>query len=599
MNALHKKLTAGVMCALIVALFLVSVSSRCIKNEEQGCLLEAEDYSNSSPRFSTTIERLTIESDEDFISYGFPGNGTEESPYLIDSYIVRSGFNESSDFYITNVTKHFIIQNCQTEHLGGIVLEGLNSASAILRYNEVMRINLFYPAMIRNCISIIDCSNVIIENNTCDSNVNGIIISKSNNITIANNSIMNGINEPSSDRRYCGLSISNSVNCRVYNNNFEEGGIFLDVSEEEINSILFENNTISRWVNELYLGVETPILVLRDESDLQIEVTDYGQIILINCTKVTIRNMYFNNTYVGVAVLFSDGCIIENGFAHLCQLGVLNYYSHATSYKNITCVQNVRGMEVVSSTFCVIDGLTATYSSFHEGLYIDEDSYNTVVGWSNISYNSWSTGVHDSGTNTTFSECVFEHNYIGLTLRSSTDSVIVMNQINYNKNQGIFISGTSNIAVLGNSVSFNKNYGIYITNSDSGILSTNLFFRNDGYGVFLSSSTQGFLIYRNSFIENDPSLGSSQAYDGGISNLWYNQELQSGNFWDDKGTKKIYEIDGTANSVDLFPLKDPIYYPPDSFSWETTIEILPCLAISIGLFITRRINKKNLIKSIT
>jgi len=493
---------------------------------------------------------------------------------LIDSYEVRSNFTEESEFYITNVTKHFIIQNCQTEHLDGIVLEGLNSGSVVLRFNQIIRINLFYPAMIKTCISIIDCSNIVVANNTCDSNVNGIVVSNSNNITVANNTILNGINEPSSDRRYCGLSISNSENCDVHNNDFEEGGIYLDVSEEEIDSILFENNTIKRWESSLYMAIETSILVLKSVHDISLEASDYGQIIIIKCSNVSLINMEFNNTYVGAATYFSSNCEIENGYANLCQTGFLDYYSSNTKFKNITCLGNVRGVQLVSSDSCFIDGLTSTKSSSYEGLYIDENTKNAFIQNSNCSYNGWSTGVQDSGLNTTFSNNFFEYNYIGISLWSSSNSTLISNEINHNKNHGLYIAGASHILLYENSVSFNRNFGVYVTTSSTGIISTNLIFGTDGYGIYLSSTTEDFVIYWNSFINNEPLIGTSQAFDSGTGNYWYHPEIRAGNFWSDKGSKRTYQIDGNTNNLDMYPLDDPIYYPDESYSWKASFPFL-------------------------
>ncbi len=595
-----------ILCAkkksLVVILLILSctvtISSNPFLISEEYMQINSEidnDTLNNQPKFYTTIERLVIDSDEDFITFGFPGNGTIESPYLIDSYIVRSGFNESSLFYITNVTKHFIIQNCQTEHIDGIVLEGLNTGSAVLRSNQIMRIDLFYPAMIKNCFSIIDCSNIIIANNTCDSNVNGIIISKSRNVTVANNTILNGINESSSDRRYCGLSITSSENCHVYNNNFEEGGIFIDVSEQEIDSILFENNTILRWKSELYKTIKTSILILRNISDISLDASLYGQILAIKCKNVTFENMLFNNSFIGCTVFFSNNCKVENGLANLCQIGFMDFHSSNTKFKNITCIGTVRGTQLISSENCLIDGLTSIKSSSYEGLYIAEKTKNTLVKNSNCSYNGWSTGVQDSGLNTTFINNYFEYNYIGVSLWSSTNSSLMWNQINHNKNQGIFLSGTKNILLFENSLSFNRNYGIYATNSELGTISTNLIFGNEGYGIYLSSSTQDFVIYRNSFINNEPLIGTSQAFDSGTKNLWYHPDIKIGNYWSGRGSKKTYEIDGEAESLDLFPLKDPIYYPPESYTWKASFSIffgLFVIVISSKVYSIKRKNSK-------
>ncbi len=556
-----------ILCLLVFSLF-ISTDFDSLSVEEYQLDNFKISIPINLPKISTNVEQIVIDSDEDFITMEFPGNGTIDDPYVIDSYIVRPSLNESSEFYITNVTKHFIIQNCETEYIDGIILEGLNSGSATLRNNNVMRINLFYPAMIRKCFSIIDCSNVILANNTCDSNVNGIIVTNSQNITIANNTILNGINEPASDRRYCGLWVSETTNCSIYNNHFEEGGIYLDTSEDKIDSIHFANNTIRRWdlIESKY--VETEILVLKNEFNVSVDVTDFGQVLIIKSTNITVSNFRFNNSFVGLSTFFSQNCHINNGLSYECQIGFLDYYSYSTDYQNLSCNKNVLGVKLIYSDSCKIDGLTSTESSFYEGISIDVNTRNTIVQNSNCSYNSWSTGILDSGLNSTFKDNFIEYNYIGIYLWSSRNSTLIGNGVNHNKNYGIYSSGTSNSLLFENSVSFNKNFGMYFTYSESGIISTNLIFGTEGYGVYLSSSTENFLVYRNSFINNEPAIGTSQAFDNGKNNYWYNPEVQIGNFWSDRGSKKTYSIDGDADNYDLYPLQDPIYYPDESYSWK-------------------------------
>lgn len=594
MIALQIKKTVKTLSILSVFLVLFTFNPATINGEEFKPTFTETSKLETLPKTYTYIEDLLIDSDDDFITLGCPGNGTESNPYLIDSYVVSPGLNESSIFYITNVTKYFIIQNCKTENAGGIILKGLNSASAILRYNQIMRINLYYPAILRTCISIIDCSNIIVSNNTCDSNVNGIVVSESRNITVMNNTILNGINEPSSDRRYCGLSISDSHNCSIYSNNFEEGGIYLDVSEEEIDSLTFYNNSLLRCDNRAIIPTKTSILVIKNATDQIIDGSIFGQIIIIKCENILLRNMRFNNSFVGLSVFFSNNCRIENGFSTLCQIGFLDYHSKNTEFHNITSLSNVRGVQLSSSEYCSIDELTATKCSSYEGLYIDENTKHTIIQNSNCSYNSLSTGIQNLGLNTSLVNNHVEHNYIGISLWSSENSTIMKNEINHNRNQGIYISGTTNSLVYENTIAFNRNYGIYVTNSIQGTISTNLVFGTEGYAVFLSSSTQYFLIYRNTFIDNEPIIGSSQAFDSGFHNYWYQPDVKIGNYWSNKGSKKTYAIDGDANNQDLHPLKDPVIYPPDSFSWKTSFpNFLVFLLISILGFQTLRKRKRN------
>jgi hypothetical protein len=51
---------------------------------------------------------------------------------------------------------------------------------------------------------------------------------------------------------------------------------------------------------------------------------------------------------------------------------------------------------------------------------------------------------------------------------------------------------------------------------------------------------------------------SSQAKDDGENNLWYDISVNEGNYWSNSKRRKDYSIDGSAGSVDPFPLSSPI-----------------------------------------
>ena len=63
-------------------------------------------------------------------------------------------------------------------------------------------------------------------------------------------------------------------------------------------------------------------------------------------------------------------------------------------------------------------------------------------------------------------------------------------------------------------------------------------------------------IYLNSFFNNNK-YGISQASDNGTSNYWYYSELETGNYWSDWNGTGSYPIAGSANAVDIYPLREP------------------------------------------
>ena len=67
------------------------------------------------------------------------------------------------------------------------------------------------------------------------------------------------------------------------------------------------------------------------------------------------------------------------------------------------------------------------------------------------------------------------------------------------------------------------------------------------------SSLDELLLHHNSFIDNNL-IGTSQAYDRGANNLWYDAKKKKGNYWSDWNKTGSYSIDGSADSFDLYPL---------------------------------------------
>lgn len=47
---------------------------------------------------------------------------------------------------------------------------------------------------------------------------------------------------------------------------------------------------------------------------------------------------------------------------------------------------------------------------------------------------------------------------------------------------------------------------------------------------------------------------SSQGYDEGVNNYWYNATTQIGNYWSDSSRSGGYSIDGSSGSMDEFSI---------------------------------------------
>jgi parallel beta-helix repeat protein len=68
---------------------------------------------------------IIIESNADFISYGFPGNGTIENPYIIENFRIGATGSNSVGISISNINAYFIVKNCYvyTGYIGISLME--------------------------------------------------------------------------------------------------------------------------------------------------------------------------------------------------------------------------------------------------------------------------------------------------------------------------------------------------------------------------------------------------------------------------------------------------------------------------------------------
>ena len=72
----------------------------------------------------------------------------------------------------------------------------------------------------------------------------------------------------------------------------------------------------------------------------------------------------------------------------------------------------------------------------------------------------------------------------------------------------------------------------------------------------MTSSSKTNTIHHNNFVDNNPS-GTSQAYDGGTKNVWFDSQNLEGNYWSDWSGTGSYSIDGYGGTVDSYPLEEP------------------------------------------
>ncbi len=143
-------------------------------------------------------------------------------------------------------------------------------------------------------IDLSSSSNNTLTNNTADSNDCGIYIvsihlrSSSNYNTLTNNT--------ASNNWHGGIALSSSSANVLTNNTFTKNGLYVDSSYGST----VENNTVN----------DKPLAYYEDISD--IKILDAGQVILVNCSNITVADLNLSYASVGVELWETDDCVILN-----------------------------------------------------------------------------------------------------------------------------------------------------------------------------------------------------------------------------------------------------------------------------------------------
>ena len=252
-----------------------------------------------------------------------------------------------------------------------------------------------------------------------------------------------------------------------------------------------------------------------------------------------------------------------------CYIDTLGYGIFLDSISN--------GTATITNNTCI--------NNFWDGIYLSSSHNNTVSG-NNCTNNGGSIHLSSSHNNTlSGNTCI--NSYVGIGLDSSYNNTVNGNNCTDN-GHGISMNGSNNNTISGNNCTNNNWDGIELHDSNFNLIIENILLDNEDYGVYISSSSFNY-IYDNLFFNNNLG-GTSQGYDDGTNNCWYDDVNLRGNYWNEWPGEGTYSIDGSANSIDLYPL-DEEGNPPiiSEFSYINTLilSIFLCL-FSIPIFLKKR-----------
>ncbi|MCJ7817568.1 MAG: right-handed parallel beta-helix repeat-containing protein, partial [Candidatus Thorarchaeota archaeon] len=320
---------------------------------------------------------------------GWVGNGTESNPYIIEKLFIEASY-QSIGIYST--TAHFIIRNCT------FVKTGIESGIGL---------------------DLQSVHNGIIENCTFTNLWMACITWTVSNCAWNENSFGNLLE---------GIWLQDASDCTISDNTFQSGGISLN------------GYSVSNWVHQIAGNTirEKALGYFEGQSLVDIDATDYGQIILANCSEVTVYNGDFSDVGISISIGHSNfstahGCHINGG-----RTGIFLERTYETLIET-----------------CSIVG------SAEFGLYINETILTTV---SNCSIrNIGDVGaVIGMGSNVTILETTIKGcGYSGIAIYESP-YFYMLDSILEDNNSGLEIGGCPDSVISGNTFQSNDQYGINI-----------------------------------------------------------------------------------------------------------------------------------------
>ena len=161
------------------------------------------------------------------------------------------------------------------------------------------------------------------NNNATNSGV-GIYLSGSSNNTLSDNTVKNNA---------CGICLGYSNNCHntIVNNIFLNNGLFVSGNYNE-NTV--ENNIVNG----------RSLVYLKDMSNFTIQ--NAGQVILVNCTNITVKNLNLSNASFGIYLDRTDDCKIMNNIVNSnSMIGIFLWGSKNNTLRNNTVSNNYRGID--------------------------------------------------------------------------------------------------------------------------------------------------------------------------------------------------------------------------------------------------------------
>ena len=350
-------------------------------------------------------------------SYGndVEGNTVNGKPLVYLENVSGAEIKNAGQVILVN-SDGIIVRNCDISRTT-IGIQLLNSFNCTIRDNK-LRENYFGIG-----ISLSNSSNNKILNNILEENNRNINLLYSSGNEITNNTFCG-----SDLKVVIGIYMLSSSGNRIMRNTFRDCGLYVVKS--------YGNDVEGNTVNG------KPLVYLENVSGA--EIKNAGQVILVNCESVTIKDCNISHTTVGIYLWKSSNCTIEGNkvFENLWG-GISLWGSSKNKILNNTCEKNDDGIHLThSSRNKILNNKVSDNDFFGISLWLSQRN--------RISRNS-----------------IRDNNFFGIYLRYSSNNKIFLNDIVnnspnvYSINSNNFWNSTRPITYIYNNRTYRNYMGNY------------------------------------------------------------------------------------------------------------------------------------------
>jgi len=347
--------------------------------------------------------------------------------------------------------------------------------------------------------------------------------------------------------------------CDIRNNSLDRGGLYPVIENYEcwdFETIRFEDNTVNNRPIGFYPYLDGTLF----------DGADYGQLFLVSCTDVTIRE----GDFYGINSNRSESIYFDLGIASAINLLNCTLFDGA-DYSQLFLV-SCTDVAVREGDFHGINSNRSESIYFDLGIASAVNLLNcTGCELEDVRFHNNTIGVSIQHSNDCLlRSCFIWENGMGINFVNSLNCEIYYNDIRQNTD-GVFLKDSDGCRIFNNSI-YENSRGLLLNSSSECLIIHNMIYNNTGVGISLDLTSHYNDIYENAFENNAPN-----AICEGTSNHWDNQ-VDTGNRWSDYSGEGPYIID--ENDQDNYPIVDietTVQPPPTGFD--------PGLAAVVGIIV--------------